>query len=83
MMYLLCFVACAISEFCCYKYIKYLDKKERAKLQRWEDHYISSRKEEIEKYLEMQKLKLEEKKNREEELAKQKAKKEKEEKKKK
>lgn len=68
---------CIISEFGCYKFIKHIDKKERAKLQRWEDKYISSRKEETDKYLEMQKQKLEEKKKREEEIAKQKSKEEK------
>lgn len=79
MIIVLCVFACIISEFGCYKFIKYYDKKERAKLQRWENRYIDSRRDETDKYLEMQKLKLEEKKKREEE----KAKKEKEEKKKK
>lgn len=65
-MYVLLVFLCVASEFGCYKFIKHYDKKERAKLQRWENHYVDSRKEETEKYLEMQKLKLEEKKKREE-----------------
>lgn len=66
MIWILLPVLCIASEFGCYKFVKYLDKKERAKLQRWEDRYVDSRREETEKYLEMQKLKAEEKKKREE-----------------
>lgn len=67
---------CIISEIGCYKFIKHLDKKERAKLQKWENRYIDSKKEETEKYLEMQALKMEEKKKKEEALTKKKAEKE-------
>lgn len=83
MIIIFCVAFCVLSEFGCYKFIKYYDKKERAKLQRWENRYVDSRREETDKYLEMQRLKLEEKKKREEQIEKEKAKQEKKEKKKK
>lgn len=75
MMIILSVAFCAITEMACYKFIKNLDKKERAKLQRWEDRYIESKKEEIDRYLELQVKKMEEKKKYEEELSKEKKKK--------
>lgn len=66
MIWILLPVFCIASEFGCYKFIKHLDKKERAKLQKWENLYVDSRKEETDKFLEVQTIKAEEKKKREE-----------------
>lgn len=70
MIWILLPALCIASEFFCYKFVKHIDKKERAKLQSWENRYVDSRKDETDKFLEMQKLKLEEKKRGEKEVKK-------------
>ena len=41
---IICIVFCALSEFLTYKFIKKIDKKERKKLQIWEDEFVKSMK---------------------------------------
>lgn len=43
-MIIICIVFCILSEFLTYKFIKRIDKKERKKLQIWEDEFVKSMK---------------------------------------
>lgn len=58
---ILCIVFCFLSEILTYKLIKRIDKKERKKLQIWEQEFVETMQPEIErlniKYMEFIKLK--------------------------
>ena len=58
---IICVVFCFLSEILTYKFIKKIDKKERKKLQIWEQEFVETMQPEIErlniKYMEFIKLK--------------------------